>query len=185
MARVPGSHALPPSAKQLQYIRDLYTQAAQNAAVLGTSDETQEDMVERLMNRLGQSSMHDVSRAIDAALAGLRNQRSQIFGKRYADKQRTEVEDGMYALSNNVYIKIIRAVHGSGHQYAKLWQPETSTWEMLRGGVKLVARSGTRMTVDDAKRFGALYGQCCVCGRMLTNEESIKDGIGPICEGRL
>jgi hypothetical protein len=38
-----------------------------------------------------------------------------------------------------------------------------------------------KMTRDEAKAFGALYGTCCVCGRTLTDEQSIADGIGPVC----
>lgn len=41
-----------------------------------------------------------------------------------------------------------------------------------------------KMTLEDAKAFGALYGTCCNCGRTLTNEESIAAGIGPICAGK-
>lgn len=43
----------------------------------------------------------------------------------------------------------------------------------------------TLMTLEEAKDFGALYGVCCVCGRTLTNEESIEAGIGPVCGRRL
>jgi hypothetical protein len=32
-----------------------------------------------------------------------------------------------------------------------------------------------------AKRFGKLAGRCCSCGRELTNDGSIEEGIGPIC----
>jgi hypothetical protein len=32
-----------------------------------------------------------------------------------------------------------------------------------------------------AKRFGKLAGRCCSCGRDLTNDGSIEEGIGPIC----
>ena len=30
--------------------------------------------------------------------------------------------------------------------------------------------------------FGKRFGLCCVCGRELTNEQSVKDGIGPVCK---
>lgn len=38
-----------------------------------------------------------------------------------------------------------------------------------------------RMTLDEAKEYGKVTGTCCNCGRLLTNEESIANGIGPIC----
>lgn len=30
--------------------------------------------------------------------------------------------------------------------------------------------------------YGKRFGVCCVCGRELTNEQSVADGIGPICK---
>lgn len=35
-----------------------------------------------------------------------------------------------------------------------------------------------------AKAYGIRTGNCCVCGRLLTNEESIDRMIGPICASR-
>lgn len=35
-----------------------------------------------------------------------------------------------------------------------------------------------------AKAYGQRTGQCCICGRELTAEESIERFIGPICAGR-
>ena len=34
------------------------------------------------------------------------------------------------------------------------------------------------------QRYGKATGTCCVCGRELTNEESVSMGIGPICAQR-
>jgi len=36
-----------------------------------------------------------------------------------------------------------------------------------------------------AKVYGMATNSCCVCGRELTNAESVTTGIGPICSGRL
>lgn len=35
-----------------------------------------------------------------------------------------------------------------------------------------------------AKAYGIRTGNCCVCGRLLTKEESIDRMIGPVCAGR-
>jgi hypothetical protein len=35
-----------------------------------------------------------------------------------------------------------------------------------------------------AKAYGLRTGECCICGRTLTNRVSIDAGIGPICAGR-
>lgn len=36
-----------------------------------------------------------------------------------------------------------------------------------------------------AKVFGNVTNSCCVCGRELTNKQSVEEGIGPICAGRV
>jgi hypothetical protein len=58
-----------------------------------------------------------------------------------------------------------------------------ASFEYESGAVSKL-RPEDRMTLEEAKAFGALYGTCCVCGRTLTKEESIEAGIGPICAGK-
>jgi len=82
--------------------------------------------------------------------------------------------------------KVQVAVHGSGYLYAKLLEVPgegedfTPYFEMDRGAIFKIELSW-RMTIEEAKQFGALYGTCCVCARTLTKEESIAAGIGPVC----
>lgn len=38
--------------------------------------------------------------------------------------------------------------------------------------------------IEAVREIGILTGSCCICGRTLTAEESISDGIGPICAGK-
>jgi len=38
-----------------------------------------------------------------------------------------------------------------------------------------------KMTAEDAKSFGILYGVCVVCGARLEDAESVAKGIGPVC----
>ena len=59
----------------------------------------------------------------------------------------------------------------------------TVTFEYAPGAIRNLSED-TRLSLDEAKEFGTLYGTCIVCGRTLTNEESIKAGIGPVCSGR-
>lgn len=39
----------------------------------------------------------------------------------------------------------------------------------------------TLLSLAEAKQFGLLYGTCIRCGRTLTDEGSIAEGIGPVC----
>lgn len=96
------------------------------------------------------------------------------------------VGEGFYAHLGKIY-KVQRAVHGSGHLYAKMLVPPTngggSQWVYGPGIHKQLTES-MRLTREEAVRFGKLYGVCCICGRTLTNEDSIEAGIGPICAGK-
>jgi len=118
------------------------------------------------------------------------------------------LEDGMYRMDGTIF-KVQHAVHGSGHQYAKKLvghryceghestdgpignvtycngdcRPAGETewkFEMAPGMIRRLLPEH-KMSLADAKKFGALYGTCCVCGRTLTDEVSIEAGIGPVC----
>jgi len=103
-------------------------------------------------------------------------------------------EDGMYRMPNGAIYKVqFNKAQGDGRRmYAKLLVMErdeyNDTWKAhfeYEKGVVYKLTPEMRMTIEQAKEFGALYGTCCVCGRTLTNEVSIEAGIGPICAGRL
>lgn len=110
--------------------------------------------------------------------------------------------EGMHRLDGQIY-KVQVAVHGSGRPYAKVLMTEQvgtcggcekcdgedlcpafeSRFEYAAGIVRRLSLE-TRLSLDEAKEFGAVYGVCCVCSRTLTNEESIAAGIGPVCAGK-
>lgn len=103
-------------------------------------------------------------------------------------------EDGMYRTKDGTIYKVQVAVHGSGNLYAKrmvaLDEPrvmKTKTvsheFEYAPGAIKKLTAED-KMTLEEAKAWGALYGTCCCCGATLTNETSIAAGIGPVCGSR-
>jgi len=110
--------------------------------------------------------------------------------------------EGMHRLDGQIY-KVQVAVHGSGRPYAKRLVTEqvgtcggcekcdgedrcpvyTSRFDYAAGVVRRLSLE-TRLSLEEAKEFGAVYGTCCVCSRTLTKESSIEAGIGPICAGK-
>ena len=52
-------------------------------------------------------------------------------------------------------------------------------------GAILMLRPEERMTMEQAARFGKLYGRCVRCGKVLTLEESIERAMGRVCAGKL
>lgn len=101
-------------------------------------------------------------------------------------EKREAAQDGYYVHGDTfVCVKWNRAKTG---QYATVW--DGSSWEYDgRESRKLVAdvKAGklSPMTPEDAKRFGDLYGTCFKCSRTLTDPESIAQGYGPVCAGRM
>lgn len=87
-------------------------------------------------------------------------------------------EEGFYKVGEAVF-KTKRAQ--AGHLYAL--RLEGTSWEYARGAMGKIGTEH-KLTLEQAKQYGQLTGICCCCGRTLTNEESIAEGIGPICKGK-
>lgn len=97
-----------------------------------------------------------------------------------------DVEAGMYVLGGVIY-KVQVAVHGSGKPYAKQLHSDEfgrSTFDYAPGVVRKL-RPEHKLTQDQAREWGALYGTCCRCGRTLTAEDSIERMMGPVCYGKM
>lgn len=105
-----------------------------------------------------------------------------------------EVAEGMYRdpATGDIF-KVQVAYHGSGRLYAKklvkLEVPRVKRskeyshdFEYAPGAVNRI-KPEWRMTKEQAAEWGRLYGACCKCGTILTDERSIAAGIGPICAG--
>lgn len=99
---------------------------------------------------------------------------------------------GMYTNGNGDIFKVQRS-KSSGHLYAKrlvviggdrLVDADESVvnfdFEYAPGAVRDLT-DDQRMTREQAAAFGLRFGICCVCGKTLTDAESVKNGIGPVC----
>lgn len=109
-----------------------------------------------------------------------------------------ELQDGMYRNPNTGTIyKVYHTVHGNNIQVAKRLMINNSDAAYYEGQgpvrvkFKYEGRAPLkhlkpeyRLSLEQAREFGALYGTCCVCARTLTNELSIALGIGPVCGDR-
>jgi hypothetical protein len=90
------------------------------------------------------------------------------------------VGEGYYFLLDEVY-KVVKA-KSSGNLYAKKFG--RAGYEYAPGAMRVLA-GAARLTLEQAAELGRATGICVVCGRLLTNPESVQAGIGPICAGRL
>jgi uncharacterized protein DUF6011 len=60
----------------------------------------------------------------------------------------------------------------------------SSEFQYAPGAMRFI-RPDWRMTMEEAKAFGALYGTCVRCGRTLTLEESIERAMGRVCASKI
>jgi hypothetical protein len=72
----------------------------------------------------------------------------------------------------------VRRSQFSGRLYAERLSEDSGHFEYVKG---LLFRLKARMTLEEAKAWGAQHSRCCVCGAFLTDPKSIENGIGPVC----
>lgn len=119
-------------------------------------------------------TMADISKVIDK----LKSMPDYVTPKAAQEAPTEPVKlEGMHKVGERIF-KVQKAVHGSGHLYAK--ELVDGSFVYAQGAIRMLS-ADTKMTLEDAKAYGVLYGVCCVCARTLTDEASIEAGIGPIC----
>jgi hypothetical protein len=158
----------PPSERQISYLRDL---KFKRSVIEGKPLDQDE-----LDAWVARSDSSTVSAEIDSTKQWISENKTRTA---------ISVEDGFWELPDGRIVKVQIAVHGSGMPYAKLLDTDTGKFVFDDRVIHEVARTGTRLSLDRAKNLGRLYGRCIICGIVLTKEESIEAGIGPICAGKL
>lgn len=98
------------------------------------------------------------------------------------DTHAEDVEVGLYLVDGVAY-KVKRAVYGSGFLYACRWDEESTSFVKETGAIRKI-RASHRMTLEQATPYGLAMSACAHCGRPLTDEDSIRIGLGPVCAGK-
>lgn len=76
----------------------------------------------------------------------------------------------------------VRKARSSGRLYAQLLNPATNSFDYSKGAIYHLK---ARMSLEEAKAWGAEHGICCVCAALLSDPKSIAAGIGPVCGKRV
>jgi len=87
-----------------------------------------------------------------------------------------KIVEGYYRWEGK-FVKVQQNQAGT-NLYAKLWDGEA--WEYTPRLVGQLS-PGMKLSAEDAKEFGALYGRCVFCSQQLNDERSIAAGYGEIC----
>jgi len=167
------------SEKALGFLRSLVE--SQNVAALSEADQAK---VEHVRNG-AHPTAKDTSDLIDALKRVGKKPVEMVQHRSGKMVAKSEVEDGIYRKDDVVY-KVQYNLAGT-NLYAKrlvLDEEGNGSWEYAGGVRKVGLTPEHKMTLEQAKEFGALYGTCVACGRRLTNEESIEAGIGPVCASK-
>ena len=88
---------------------------------------------------------------------------------------------GIYRVDGEIFC--VRKARTSDRVYAyKLINIEgrDPRWDYAAGKV-FELKVENMITVEQAMEFGRMTGICAICGRLLTDEDSVRKGIGPVC----
>lgn len=91
-----------------------------------------------------------------------------------------ELDLGVYKLDNTIYR--VKRSRNLGKLYAERLGANMK-FAYVQGAIRNL-RPEHKMSLADAKAFGVETGFCCVCGAFLTDERSVREGIGPVCASR-
>lgn len=171
---------------QRRYLEDLLVK---RGTIKGMDAEKMRAVLTDFLSTIDKSR---ASRMIDKVKA--ENVRlEQLFAPLRRDAVKAvELEDGMYLVENAVW-KVYHTVHGRNEQVAKEFMQDGSIGDEVDSGefvyrgkapLAYIRSMGRRMTLEEAREFGAVYGICCRCSATLTDELSIALGMGPVCGNR-
>lgn len=91
-----------------------------------------------------------------------------------------EITEGMYKLNDRIF----KVYLNRANTCLLVKELIDGSFEYMGSAQWKLPKGASRMTLDEAKEYGRLTGTCCQCGAKLTDENSIAEGIGPICAGK-
>ena len=167
----------PASARQMEYLMDLIQKRADVEGL-----EISPEVVDWLDN----TTKENASRRIDLAIEALKKARKEQAAASFtvAAAAKAGPVDGFYSYAGEIF-KIVYS--DTGNPYAKrLVEAGTGSgyFQYAPGEVPTLLKSGVKLSLEEAKKYGKLYGYCVCCGRTLTNEESIEAGMGKVCQSK-
>lgn len=173
----------PITEKQLKYIDVLLNQLSTKIAetpertVIVQEALAVHDTVKSLLTQNNVSKMQG-SKAIEMLLSW--NQRS--FAPRPVPVVREKAPIGVYKRGDDIY----RVIKGrqSANTYAQKLTVDFNgapTWVYV-GAMVFELKVEELISPEVAAQMGRTVGYCVICGRYLTDAESVAKGIGPVCE---
>lgn len=150
--------------------------------------QRQFDFISRLLKERDSSAVEAlVSRARASAVAGtMSSTDASAMIEILLDQPKAEapaaaeVEAGIYSMGDRVF----RVYFGqnAGRMLVKEvhFLDEGVEYEYL-GSARVLPVDAVRLPVEEVGALGVTSGECLICGRLLTDPESVDFGVGPIC----
>lgn len=91
---------------------------------------------------------------------------------------------GHYLQVDTVYVVVKSQANRLYAKKLVSTQRGTARWEYAPGAMNHL-RHSDRLTLEDARAMGTRLGVCVICGRTLTDQDSVERGIGPVCAARI
>jgi Family of unknown function (DUF6011) len=164
--------------KQIAFIKKLIVQVHEK---IGTNDtglsKNALDFIDKVLVRLdrGDLNKRDASKIIETLIA-------QSTRSYEAPVIREKAPIGVYKRGEDIY----RVIKGrqSSNTYAQKLATDPSgqpVWDYA-GGMIFELKVQELISPEVAAQMGRSVGYCVICGRFLTDAESVAKGIGPVCE---
>jgi hypothetical protein len=186
-AQVQTATTSPITEKQLSYIDALLTQLATKIAE-ATENTTvvQEalavhDTVKILVSMNG--AQNNVTKAQGSkAIEMLLSWNKRSFAPRPVPVVREKAPIGVYKRGDDIY-RVIKGRQSANTYAQKLGVDYNGapTW-IYEGGMIFELKVEELISPEVAAQMGRSVGYCVICGRFLTDAESVAKGIGPVCE---
>lgn len=100
--------------------------------------------------------------------------------------KKPSAEPGYYVLEDGTFIVLVKNRAGTKTYAKKLVvsdSPKRASWEYAPG--LAYKATGEPLTLEKAAEFGHLHGICFKCCKPLTDPESVRAGMGPVCRKAL
>lgn len=168
----------PVTKPQLSYINDLL-------------NEREIENVAELKDQAKELTKHTASRWITRLKQLPKRHASMVPQRGATPSVKSKVPSGRYAITGTDgttdFYKVDRPTAGrwAGYTFVKLQVSDEYQRVPLRNQQGILDRIEADGPEQASKRYGKELGHCGVCGRTLTNNDSIERGIGPICAGKM
>lgn len=160
--------------KQVAYVHSLASQR-----VLSVEDDLRIKMVDLLSKREASELIDDLKLAPKKVQREVGYQKPLEVGMYHTDTGET-LRAYMGKQSGRLLVKKI-VLQGSDYKYVYVG----SASRVIAGETSLGPVRCERMSLAEAKTWGRMTSHCIVCGKQLTDPDSVDVGIGPVCAGKV